>query len=505
MAKYGITIQAVEGAKPNGKLQRIRVPENPGLYLQVAAKANKNGVPTKTWLYRYKPTQAEHVAHQGLVSLEEMSGISTVWLTLGQYPHMPISKAVAEAAMLRDGRRHGLDPRKLLKPDPPPPIASSTDQPEQKTVNQLLDLFEETMMELRESTRKEYLRAIRIRVREWIDPEGQVFGLRPAIGVKGEDAAALLAACRKTASRTSAILAIKMHQCWEYGMTLEILPDQRNIWKGQIRPKLKKKDRYLTEAELALVGERFRACNEKEECVIAYKLFLLAGMRHRNLAHARWDWVDIEHKRMSIPPSHHKTGHRTGKPLVIYLSKQAIALLRRLKALQDADEEVKGTPWLYPNRDDKEDHRDDLGDPWERIRREQSWADVNIHDLRRTLASTLSALGYKGYAGEILGHTGTTVTDIYTHTTSDTLIRMLNEAGERITGLLDGTLRPGGKKALLAREKNPERAPLPKEVGGEAAEKPTGVKAIRMIEAQEKLSKSKPIKPPDARLVIKAR
>ncbi len=463
MAKLGITIQEVENLKANGKLQRIRITDTPNLYIQIAAKNSKSGVPTKSWIFRYEKK------FQGYI-----------WITLGKYPDWSIKRATDETSRLREGIRTGLDPRLMIKPVSVP-NPSPSPAPAPKTVDQLLDLFEVTMGELKETTRKEYLRILKTKVRKWVDAEGRVFGQRPAVEITGENAASLLTACREDAPRTSTIVAIKMHQCWEYGMTLGVLPDKRNIWRGQVRPKIKKKNRYLKEAELVLVGERLRACKETEDCVIAYKLFLLAGMRHRNLAHARWKWVDLEHQEMVIPADQHKTGKKTEKALTVFLSKHAVVLLKRLKEIRETDKETKGTPWLFPMRDDKKEHRDNLGGPWERIRKDQTWADVNIHDLRRTLASTLSALGYKGYAGEILGHAGKTVTDIYTHTAPGPLLRMLDEAGDRITGLLDGTIKPAAKVrevAVVKEGDRPQVGETPRVIL--ATEPPVGVKAARM-------------------------
>lgn len=483
MAKLGFTIHQVESFSATGKLQRIQVPGSPGLYLQVAAKPGKSGVPTKTWIFRYTPTEAEFRVHrQRAKEPKPYAARGQVWLTLGKYPHMSIAKAEAEAAKLRDGRRLGKDVRELSKPESlkpsPAPVAK-------KTVNDLLDLFEQTMGDLRESTRKEYLRMLRKKVRDWTDPQGRVFGGRPAEEVTGIDAAALLKACREDAPRTSTMVAIKMTQCWEYGMTLGVLPDARNLWKGQVRPRIKKKDRHLSETELVKVGARLATCGEAEDCVIGYKLYLLTGMRHRNLVHARWDWVDIKHRRIRVPPEQHKTGDRTNKPLTVYLSTHAVALLTQLKAMRDADEETNGSPWLFPKKGDKEGHRDDLGDPWERIRKDQAWSDVNIHDLRRTLASLLSSLGYKGYAGEVLGHVGASVTDIYTHTSANKLLAMLDEAGDRIMGLLEGRMLPNRNGALVPGAATTKGA-------GEMMEPPIGAKAVRMHQEQKKVDLLKP-------------
>jgi hypothetical protein len=260
MAKHGLTIQEVEGLKATGKNHMILVPNSSGLYLRVGPKNGKSGAPTKSWVFRYE---------------KKLKG--PVWVTIGRYPQWSIRRAVEQAGTLREALRSGQDPRLMIKPvvvEPDPTPAP----PALKTVNQLLDLFNATMEGLRESTRTEYLRFLRIKVRVWVDPEGRVFGERPALDITGADAAALLAACRVDAPRTSTMVAIKVHQCWDCGMTLEVLPDRRNIWKGQIRPKIKKKDRHLTETELVKVGKRLASCGEPEDCIIGYKLFLLASM-----------------------------------------------------------------------------------------------------------------------------------------------------------------------------------------------------------------------------------
>jgi len=72
-----------------------------------------------------------------------------------------------------------------------------------------------------------------------------------------------------------------------------------------------------------------------------------------------------------------------------------------------------------------------------RIREGQSYQDVHIHDLRRTLSSVLGDLGYKGYAAEILGHKEQTVTDVYTRTAHLPKVAILQVATNKISGLLE--------------------------------------------------------------------
>lgn len=382
-----------------------------GLSVQVSASGNK------TWILRWSPEPYKQVQTR-----------------LGDCDTMTPTEARTKA---KDIKEHGL-------PQEAAAVVKS------KTVNDLLDKFQEdTFTELAESTRKEYIRFLKTKVREWVaekDEQGEPVTGAPQFGtmdvrtVTGEHARDLLADCRKGASRTSAQVCIKMRECWEYAQVLGWIPDGRNLWDGQVKPPINEKDRRLTNQELVLLGQRLLKSEESEEYLIAYKLFLLAGPRHSNLAHCQWPWVDLENQWILVPWSEHKTGRKKKKPLQVLLSHYAVALLKRLKELQDADEDIKGTAYLYPAKGDPLKPRDDLQDPWERIRKDQSWEDVNIHDLRRTLSSVLSDLGYKAYADQILGHANKTVTDLYTRTSAEPLIKMLEEAGDRIVVCMNGKL-----------------------------------------------------------------
>lgn len=188
-----------------------------------------------------------------------------------------------------------------------------------------------------------------------------------------------------------------------------------------------------------------------------YQLFLLAGMRHRNLSKCRWEWVDLNAQWILIPKAHHKTGKKSKRALQVLLSTHAVRLLQRLKALQEADPATKGSPWLFPRPGDKTRSRDDLQDPWARLTGQKAKPDrrrkapvkvvsplfgcgedkeVHIHDLRRTLASVLSDLGFKSYVGQILGHATQGVTEVYTRTSAGPLLAMVEQAGSRIVKFL---------------------------------------------------------------------
>lgn len=446
--KHHIKVEFMDNLdRPESGPITIRVPDAEGLFIRVGGKP---GFPVKSWQFRF------HIGR-------EVQG----YISIGRYPTCSIDRAYLEAIRLQALVANGKDPR-IEQPKPAHLLAVPETSP--MTVNQLIDRYEANKMgHLSESTRKEYKRMLKKKVRDWVDPSKRLFGNRAAVDITFTDAEDLLNACRKKAERTATLVVIKMTNIWDYGVDIQILPDVRNIWSRQTKAPIGERDRRLSDAELCVLGNQLRSCGEPEEYVIAYQLFLLTGMRHTNLAHCRWEWVDLDSKWILIPKAHHKTGRKSKKPLQVFLSSYAVTLLNRLKELQDCDPDLKGVPWLFPHASDKTRPRDDLQDPWARITGQKPKPDkrrkapvkqvaplfgtgedkeCHIHDLRRTLASVLSDLGYKTYAGQILGHVTQGVTEIYTRTSSGPLLGMVEHAGRHIMTMM-GFISPASSHGKI--------------------------------------------------------
>ena len=282
--EYMDTLDAIPGVLP-----RIPVPDCRGLYIQVGGRP---GAPVKTWIFRFRIGRKQAV------------------VTIGRYPEWSISRAYARADALRQQVQEGIDPRKAASSVAPDPAAPK--RPAPMTVNQLIDRYEANLMgDLAESTRTEYKRMLKTKVRNWRDSRKRTFGDRPAVEITYTDAEDLLNACRKKAVRTATLVIIKMANIWEYGRDIQELPDIRNIWSRQKKAAINERDRRLSDEELGVLGQRLRTCGEPEEHIIAYQLYLLAGMRHSNLSKCRWEWVDLESRWILIPKSNHKTGKKT--------------------------------------------------------------------------------------------------------------------------------------------------------------------------------------------------
>lgn len=147
----------------------------------------------------------------------------------------------------------------------------------------------------------------------------------------------------------------------------------------------------------------------RPEAADAIRLLALTGARRGEVAGLKWAHVDIPGARIVIPPRQHKTGRRTGKPRVIALAPEALAIIER-QPRGEADD------WVFqPAR--KTGGEITLGRPWKRLREEAGLpADLVMHSLRHSLASHLAMAGAS--AAELmvaLGHQQISTTQRYLH------------------------------------------------------------------------------------------
>ena len=110
------------------------------------------------------------------------------------------------------------------------------------------------------------------------------------------------------------------------------------------------------------------------------RLILLTLVRKSELMLARWEHVDVEKAEWHIPAENSKTG----KPHIVYLSPQALALFAELRSLAD------GSELVLPGRGSltKPFAHNAMNNALNVSLRGQDIPLATIHDLRRT-ASTL--------------------------------------------------------------------------------------------------------------------
>jgi integrase len=168
------------------------------------------------------------------------------------------------------------------------------------------------------------------------------------------------------------------------------------------------RDRVLSNEELkkvCLLSKIWFALDNDKSSVIAdaFKIRLLTAQRGGEVLSMRWANIDLKTRWWTIPVerSKNKMPHR------VWLSTPAMNILKRRK---EADGE---SPWVFPGRRE--------GQPivetkrvLESIRTASGVKEWRGHDLRRTAASNMTAMGIPRFiVGRVLNHAEPGVTAVY--------------------------------------------------------------------------------------------
>ena len=143
--------------------------------------------------------------------------------------------------------------------------------------------------------------------------------------------------------------------------------------------KAKSRDRALSPEEVRVFLKAAFESNIRRQFKIGLQLILLTLVRKAELLLARWEHVDLEQAEWRIPAENSKTG----KPHIVYLSRQSIALFKELQSL------AGGSALVMPGRGSltKPFAHNAINSALKVALIGQDIAAFTVHDLRRT-AST---------------------------------------------------------------------------------------------------------------------
>jgi integrase len=235
-----------------------------------------------------------------------------------------------------------------------------------------------------------------------------------------------------------------------------------------------KRERYLSPAELAALGEALSLAEqegvEDPYAIVAIRLLIFTRCRLNEIMTLKWGYVDFEARCLRLPDS--KTGAR-----VVHLGAPALEVLSRLERQLD-------NYWVICGKKPGA-RRTDLQPPWQRVRKRATvrlWAqsegtqeaalvarleskpgrepaydeclvavekeglelptglaDVRIHDLRHSFASGAVALGESlPMIGKLLGHTQVQTTARYAHLAADPVKAAAERVSSNIAALIRG-------------------------------------------------------------------
>ena len=228
-----------------------------------------------------------------------------------------------------------------------------------------------------------------------------------------------------------------LRAAWRWAEGQESLPKgapTSNLFKGGRDAKVKRfreksRDRWLRPEEV----ERLTAAVAKEADAYvraAVPLFLLTGLRKRELLDAPWRCVDLERGEITLEET------KTGEVQVRLLPPAAVAILRDLPLMKISDEEGM-SPWVFPSPADPKKPRGDLKKPWDAIRKQAKLEDVTLHDLRRTSGSYMAQKGVPlEVIQKVLGHSHPAVTKLYARLASENERSALDTLSEALSGPL---------------------------------------------------------------------
>jgi integrase len=247
----------------------------------------------------------------------------------------------------------------------------------------------------------------------------------------GRRGRAIVEGGRGTAARSLAVLGAMLQ--FATGRKLVAA----NPAKGVRLLKGEKKERFLTEAEVARLADTLTVMEGEHRLSIAaaaaVKLLLLTGCRKSEILSLRWDWVDGDRGCLRLPDS--KTGAK-----VVPLAAAALEVLSGLP---------RTTVYVLPAAKG-DGHYSGLQKDWERVRDRAELPGLRLHDLRHSFASFAVADGNTLYmVGKVLGHKQARTTEVYAHLADDPLRAVADRTATRIAAAMRGGTPNGGKVVPL--------------------------------------------------------
>jgi integrase len=298
--------------KINNAKQRERpykLSDGGGLYLAVHPTG------AKCWRYRYRIGGKENL------------------FALGEYPQVTLKAARVERDRARELVKQGIHP--------------AADRRAQRLVvaTQAANTFETLANEWIQKNKKKwspyYLSQVRTILAADVFPE---IGKLP---IKSVGAAHLMGIMKDVEERGAPTIAILIRQwssaIFRYAIVnLRAEVDPAASLKGLVSKPRTKHKHALTQSELPEFLSRLDESQGAPQVEIAMRLLLLTFVRTAELRKATWSEFDLERALWEIPAERMKM--RT--PHLVPLSKQALELLRRLKAIDGS------RPLLFPNHRD---------------------------------------------------------------------------------------------------------------------------------------------------------
>jgi integrase len=196
--------------------------------------------------------------------------------------------------------------------------------------------------------------------------------------------------------------------------------------------KINQRDRVLSADEIKAFWNNLEEAEMSKEIRLALKLQLLTAQRRGEIATIAWNDVDSESGWWTIPAERSKNT----LPHRVPLSSQATAILEELKALNPE------SSWVFPSPRGKKTPvtADSLTKALSRNFDKLKTEHFSPHDLRRTAASQMTAMGISRLVvSKILNHVESGITAVYDRHSYDKEKRQALDAwGRQLDTIIKG-------------------------------------------------------------------
>ncbi len=386
MATFKFTARKIEAMKPptTGRTESWDTGTK-GFGLRVS-KAGR-----KTWVVMYR--------HQGRLRR----------LTLGTYPNLPLAEARARARDALHRAAKGGDP--------------AAEKQSERRADTFAE-FAEEYLERHAKRRKRSWRKDALALQRDLLP---AFGHRRAKAIKRKDVIRVLDAIVERGAPIQANRTLEiLRKIYNWGIARDIV--ETNPCHMVERPSDEnRRDRVLSDDEIRVMWPVF----EQESPLMAamFKMRVLTAQRGGEVAHMRWEDIDLREGWWTIPGEYTKNG----------LSHRVPLNLQALDLLAATEERVDNSPWVFPSPSGK----GPITVIWKAAKRIRDRTGINFvpHDLRRSVASKLTGdLGISRLTvAKILNHTERGVTSVYDrYSYDDEKCRALDAWGRRLEEILSG-------------------------------------------------------------------
>src|SRR5712691_5551533 len=238
------------------------------------------------------------------------------------------------------------------------------------------------------------------------------------------------------ANRVLAVVSKMFNLAERWGLR----PDGSNPCRHVEKFTERKRERMLSPAELARLGDALAAHDGSPYAIAAVKLLVFTGARLGEVLGLKWEWIDLERGEARLPDS--KTGAKT-----LHLPPPALAVLAELPRLD-------GNPYVIAGAKPGA-ALVNLEKPWRAIRKPAGLDNVRLHDLRHAFASVAASSGMGlPIIGKMLGHTQAATTARYAHLASDPVKAAATAVANKIAAAMaggSGDTRKGGATVLPLR------------------------------------------------------